>query len=75
MNSPPDRRRSLISAGMLLIYSLMAFALARFSWHGRGTLPVLVTIIVAGLFWIVPTILVFGYSSAGTSPLLFALVW
>jgi multiple sugar transport system permease protein len=41
-------------AGMLLIYSLMANALARFHWHGRGTMGVLVTIILAGLFWIVP---------------------
>jgi multiple sugar transport system permease protein len=38
--------------GMLLIYSLMANALTRFYWHGRGTLGVLGTIIVAGLFWI-----------------------
>ena len=40
--------------GMLLIYSLMANALTRFYWHGRGTMGVLGTIIVAGLFWIVP---------------------
>jgi multiple sugar transport system permease protein len=39
-------------AGMLLIYSLMANAITRFYWHGRGTLGVLGTIIVAGLFWI-----------------------
>lgn len=41
-------------AGMLLIYSLMANALTRFYWHGRGTMSVLGTIIVAGLFWIAP---------------------
>jgi multiple sugar transport system permease protein len=38
--------------GMLLIYSLMANAITRFYWHGRGTMGVLGTIIVAGLFWI-----------------------
>ncbi len=42
-------------AGMLVIYSLMAFALVRLYWHGRGTLGVIATIFVAGLFWIVPT--------------------
>ena len=40
--------------GMLLIYSLMADALARFHWHRRGSMGVAVTILVAGLFWIVP---------------------
>jgi multiple sugar transport system permease protein len=44
-------------AGMLLIYSLMANAITRFYWHGRGTMSVLGTIIVAGLFWIVPPFL------------------
>jgi multiple sugar transport system permease protein len=43
-------------AGMLLIYSLMANALTRFYWHGRGTMSVLGTIIVSGLYWIVPWI-------------------
>jgi len=43
--------------GMLLIFSLMANALTRFYWHGRGTVIVLGTIIVAGLFWIVPAFL------------------
>jgi len=38
--------------GMLLIYSLMANAITRFYWHGRGTMVVLGIIIVAGLFWI-----------------------
>jgi ABC-type glycerol-3-phosphate transport system permease component len=40
--------------GMLVIYSLMAFALVRLSWHGRGMIAVLLTIIAAGQFWIVP---------------------
>ena len=40
--------------GMLLIYSLMANALTRFYWHGRGTMRVFGTIVLAGLFWIVP---------------------
>jgi multiple sugar transport system permease protein len=40
--------------GMLLIYSLMANALTRFYWHGQGMLRVLGTIVLAGLFWIVP---------------------
>jgi len=43
--------------GMLLIYSLMANALTRFYWHGRGPMSVLGTIILAGLFWIVPAFL------------------
>jgi multiple sugar transport system permease protein len=42
--------------GMLVIYSLMANALTRFYWHGRGTMTVLGTIILAGLFWIVPSL-------------------
>lgn len=45
-------------AGMLLIYSLLAYALARLSWHRRGMVAVLVAIFVAGQFWIVPTLLV-----------------
>lgn len=44
-------------AGMLLIYSLMAHALARFHWDRRGAMGVLVTILVAGLFWIVPLLI------------------
>lgn len=43
--------------GMLLIYSLMANALTRLYWHGRGTMGVLGMIIVSGLFWIVPPFL------------------
>lgn len=44
--------------GMLVIYSLLAFALARLSWHHRGTLPVLAAIVVAGQFWLIPTLIV-----------------
>lgn len=43
--------------GMLLIYSLMANALTRLYWHGRGTMGVLGMIVVSGLFWIVPAFL------------------
>ena len=45
-------------AGMLLIYSLLAYALVRLSWHHRGIVAVLVAIVIAGQFWIVPTLLV-----------------
>jgi multiple sugar transport system permease protein len=44
-------------AGMLLIYSLMALALARLSWRGRGIVPPLATIMIAGLFWSAPATL------------------
>lgn len=45
-------------AGMLAIYSLMAFALARLRWRRRGVIAVLVTLVAAGQFWIGPTLLV-----------------
>ncbi len=44
-------------AGMLLILSLMAFALARLSWHGRGTIAVLAMIILVGQFWMAPAMI------------------
>jgi multiple sugar transport system permease protein len=44
-------------AGMLVIYCLMALALVRLRWRGRGIIPVLVTIIIAGFFWSVPTLM------------------
>jgi ABC-type glycerol-3-phosphate transport system permease component len=53
--------------GTLMIYSLMAFCLARFHWHGRGMLAVLTTIFVAEVFWIAPTMIGFDYSIVGTS--------
>jgi multiple sugar transport system permease protein len=45
-------------AGMSVIYSLMALALARLRWRRRGVIAVLVTLVVAGQFWIGPTLLV-----------------
>ena len=53
--------------GTLFIYSVIALFLARLHWHGRGGLAVLVMIIVAGLFWMVPTMIGFGYSIVDTS--------
>ncbi|MEN3368946.1 MAG: multiple sugar transport system permease protein [Verrucomicrobiota bacterium] len=47
-------------AGMLLIYSWMAFALARWRRNSRGLIGVLATIIAAGVFWIVPAMFLFG---------------
>ena len=55
-------------AGMLMIYSLMAFALLRLSWHGRGIIPVLALITIAGFFWSAPAILVRYGESAGVVP-------
>jgi ABC-type glycerol-3-phosphate transport system permease component len=52
-------------AGMLLIYSLMAFALVRLRWRRRGMIAALVAIVIAGQFWIVPTLLVRHSSGAG----------
>lgn len=52
-------------AGMLVVYSLLAFALVRFRWHGRGLIAVLAAIIIAGQFWIVPTLIVRHSSGAG----------
>ena len=46
----------LISPGRLAIYSLMAFALARMRWRGRGVIAVLFLLIIAGQFWMVPTL-------------------
>jgi pectin-derived oligosaccharide transport system permease protein len=53
-------------AGMILIYACLALALARVSWGSGGLLPALITLIVAGQFWIAPAMLVFGFYSAGT---------
>ncbi|HEY2614722.1 MAG TPA: hypothetical protein VGI42_03370 [Chthoniobacterales bacterium] len=44
-------------AGMLVIYSLLAFALVRLAWRRGGMLAVCGTIIIAGLFWIGPGML------------------
>lgn len=51
-------------AGMVSIYSLMAFALARLGWHGRGMAGVLATIFSAQVFWIAPALLIVGPNSA-----------
>ena len=48
--------------GMLVIYSFMAFFLARLYWHDRGVLAVLMTIIMAEVFWIVPAIIGLDYA-------------
>ena len=45
--------------GTLVIYSFMAFFLARLYWHDRGILAVLMTIMIANVFWIVPTMIGF----------------
>jgi multiple sugar transport system permease protein len=42
--------------GTLVIYSFMAFFLARLHWHGRGVPAVLITIIMVEAFWIIPSI-------------------
>jgi multiple sugar transport system permease protein len=47
-------------AGMLLIYSWMAFALARWRWNDRGLITVFASIVIAGIFWIVPAMFLFG---------------
>ena len=51
-------------AGMLVIYSLLAFVLARFQWHGRGIVAVLAVIVIAGQFWIAPTLILRHSSNA-----------
>jgi multiple sugar transport system permease protein len=47
-------------AGMFVIYSWMAFALARWRWSNRGLIGVLATIVIAGQFWIGPAMLLSG---------------
>lgn len=59
--------------GTLVIYSFMAFFLARLSWHGRGVPAVLMTIIAAELFWIVPAMIGSYYSMVGISSASYAL--
>jgi multiple sugar transport system permease protein len=45
-------------AGMLLIYSAMSHLLARIAWRGRGILAVILSIVAAQLFWILPALLI-----------------
>jgi ABC-type glycerol-3-phosphate transport system permease component len=47
-------------AAMLLIYSVMAHLLARLAWRGGGISGVILMIVVAQLFWIVPAFLIAG---------------
>jgi multiple sugar transport system permease protein len=49
--------------GTLVIYSFMAFFLTRLQWRDRGALAVLMTIIIAEVFWILPTIIGLDYGS------------
>jgi len=44
-------------AGMLLIYSFIAFFLARLHWHAHGIPAIVVTIISSQVFWILPTMI------------------
>jgi ABC-type glycerol-3-phosphate transport system permease component len=44
--------------GVLVIYAMMAQALARFVWRGRGIFAVIALIVIAQLFWIVPALLI-----------------
>jgi sn-glycerol 3-phosphate transport system permease protein len=53
--------------GTLVIYSFMAFFLARLCWRGRGVAAVIMTIIVAQVFWVVPAMIGFHSSIVGTS--------
>src|SRR5678815_6096187 len=43
--------------GTLMIYSFMAFFLARARWRNRSILAVVMTIVAVNLFWIVPTMI------------------
>jgi ABC-type glycerol-3-phosphate transport system permease component len=43
---------------MLVIYSVMTHSLARLAWKGRAVFAVILTIVVAQLFWIAPAFLI-----------------
>lgn len=45
---------------MLVIYAVMALLLARLAWNGRGVFGIIVTIVMAQLFWIAPAFLIVG---------------
>jgi ABC-type glycerol-3-phosphate transport system permease component len=45
------------AAGMVLLYSWMAWIFVRLHWRGRGLTGGLVALLAASLFWIVPTIM------------------
>ena len=59
-------------AGMFVIYSLMAFALVRLSWHRRGVLAVVLTLVLAGQFWVGPALLVRNENYAAFASYAFA---
>ncbi len=44
--------------GVLVLYAVMAQALARFSWRGRGIFAVIAIIVISQLFWIAPALLI-----------------
>src|SRR5689334_20179451 len=46
---------SLNLAGMLVIYSIMAYTLLQMRWGRGSSIAVVVTILAAQLFWIVPS--------------------
>jgi multiple sugar transport system permease protein len=52
-------------AGLLVIYSFLAFTLARLRWHERGIVAVLAAIVIAGQFWLAPA-LILRHSSAAS---------
>ncbi len=45
-------------AGMLVIYAITAHLLVRLAWNGRGIVGILIMILLAQLFWIVPAMLI-----------------
>jgi multiple sugar transport system permease protein len=54
-------------AAMLVIYSSLTLLLTRLSWRGRGIFSVIVLIVVAQLFWIVPALLIVAPRSPDNS--------
>src|SRR5438128_282014 len=53
--------------GTLVIYSFLAFFLARLQWHGLGVLAVLISIIIAEVYWITTTMTGLDYSIVQTA--------
>jgi multiple sugar transport system permease protein len=60
-------------AGTSVIYSLMAFGLVRLSWRRRGTISVLLMIIIAGLSWSAPSILALNLDAKNANALSYSL--
>ena len=52
---------------MLVLYAVMALLLARLGWRGRGVVGILVTIVIAQLFWIAPALLIAGAQNANNA--------